>query len=50
MTALQKIAVGVAVAMVATAVFLPGRGPAETAFFKGATDLSKGTIKAAEGQ
>ena len=50
MTAFQKIAVGVAVAMVATAVFLPGRSPQESAVLKGVTNLSKGTITAAEGR
>jgi hypothetical protein len=50
MTGFQKIAVGVAVAMVATAVFLPGRSTQETAVLSGLTSLSKGTISAAEGQ
>jgi hypothetical protein len=50
MTAFQKIAAGVAIAMVATALFLPGRSTQETAVLQGATTLAKGTISAAEGQ
>jgi hypothetical protein len=50
MSAFQKIAFGVAAAMVATAVFLPGRSTQETAVLSGLTSLSKGTISAAEGQ
>jgi hypothetical protein len=50
MTAFQKIAAGAAVAMVATALFLPGRSTQETAVLQGATSLAKGTISAAEGQ
>lgn len=50
MTVAQKIAGGVALAMVLTAVFLPGRSTQETAVLKGLTSLSQGTIKAAEGQ
>jgi hypothetical protein len=50
MTVAQKIAGGVAVAMVLTAVFLPGRSPQESAVFNGLTNLSKGSIQAAEGR
>ena len=50
MTVAQKIAGFVGIAMVATALFLPGRSTQETAVFKGLTNLSKGTISAAEGQ
>jgi hypothetical protein len=50
MTFAQKIAGGVALAMVLTAVFLPGRSTQETAVLKGLTSLSSGTISAAEGQ
>ena len=50
MTALQKGAVFVGIAMVATALFLPGRSSQETAVLNGATNLFKGTISAAEGR
>lgn len=50
MSALQKLAGAVGIAMIATALFLPGRGSSETAFLGGLTNLSKGTIRAAEGQ
>ena len=50
MTFANKIAAGVAVAMIATALFLPGRSTQETAVLNGLTTLSKGTISAAEGQ
>jgi hypothetical protein len=50
MTSAQKIAAGIAIAMVATALFLPGRSTQETAVLQGATSLAKGTISAAEGQ
>lgn len=48
--AAKKLAVAVAVAMVITALALPGRSTQETAVLKGLTSLSSGTIKAAEGQ
>jgi len=50
MTAVQKIAGGLALAMVLTALFLPNRSTQETAVLTGLTTLSKGTISAAEGQ
>jgi hypothetical protein len=50
MTAFQKIAAGIAVAMVITALALPGRSSQEAAVLKGFQGLSTGTIKAAEGQ
>lgn len=50
MTGFQKIAAGVSIAMVVTALFLPGRSSQETAVLGGLTSLSKGTISAAEGQ
>lgn len=50
MTPAQKIAGGIALAMVLTALFLPGRSPQEAAVLKGATSLSQGTIAAAEGR
>jgi hypothetical protein len=50
MTAAQKFAGFVGIAMVATALFLPGRSTQETAVLNGLTSLSKGTISAAEGQ
>jgi hypothetical protein len=50
MTFANKIAAGVAVAMIVTALFLPGRSTQETAVLSGLTSLSKGTISAAEGQ
>lgn len=50
MTVAQKIGGGIAIAMVATALFLPGRSPQETAVLKGATGLAQGTISAAEGR
>ena len=50
MSVAQKIAGFVGIAMVATALFLPGRSPQETAVLGGLTNLSRGTIKAAEGQ
>jgi hypothetical protein len=50
MTAPQKIAGGVALAMVITALALPGRSAQETAVLNGFTNLSKGTISAAEGK
>lgn len=50
MTVAQKIAGGIAVAMVLTALFLPGRSPQETAVLGGLTRLSTGSIRAAEGQ
>lgn len=46
----QKIAAGIAIAMVATALFLPGRSPQEAAVLTGVTNLSKGTIAEAEGR
>jgi hypothetical protein len=50
MTAFQKIAGGVAIAMIVTALALPGRSSQETAVLSGLTNLSKGTISSAEGQ
>jgi hypothetical protein len=50
MTFANKIATGIAVAMIATALFLPGRSPQESAVLTGLTNLSKGSISAAEGQ
>jgi hypothetical protein len=50
MSAFQKIAAGVAIAMVATALFLPGRSTQEAAVFTGLTNLSKGTIAESEGR
>lgn len=50
MTVLQKGAVFVGIAMVATALFLPGRSPQESAVFNGLTNLTKGTISSAEGR
>jgi hypothetical protein len=50
MTVAQKLAAGVAIAMVATALFLPGRSTQEAAVFTGLTNLSKGTIAEAEGR
>jgi hypothetical protein len=50
MTFANKIATGVAIAMIATALFLPGRSTQESAVLNGATNLAKGTISTAEGQ
>lgn len=50
MSVAQKIAGGVAVAMVLTAMFLPGRSSQERAVLGGLTSLSKGTINSAEGR
>jgi hypothetical protein len=50
MTTAQKFAGFVGIAMVCTALFLPGRSGQETAVLKGLTSLSQGTIGAAEGQ
>jgi len=50
MTTAQKFAGFVGIAMVATALFLPGRSSQETAVLNGLTNLSKGTIGAAEGR
>lgn len=50
MTVAQKIAGGIAVAMMITAVVLPGRSPQEGTVLTGLTNLSKGTIQAAEGR
>lgn len=50
MSVAQKIAGGLALAMVITAIALPNRSAQETAVLKGFTSLSQGTIKAAEGQ
>lgn len=50
MTFAQKIAGGIAVAMVITAIALPGRSTQESAVLSGLTSLSQGTIHAAEGQ
>ena len=50
MTTAQKIAGFIGIAMVITAVALPGRSTQETAVLNGLTNLSKGTISAAEGK
>jgi hypothetical protein len=50
MTVAQKIAGGVALAMVLTALLLPGRSTQESAVLQGVTNLSKGTIATAEGR
>jgi hypothetical protein len=50
MTTAQKLAGAVGIAMVVTALALPGRSTQETAVLKGLTSLSTGTIHAAEGQ
>jgi len=50
MTTFQKFAGFVGIAMVITALALPGRSSQETAVLNGLTKLSQGTIKAAEGQ
>lgn len=50
MTIAQKFAGMIGIAMIATALFLPGRSTQETAVLKGLTSLSSGTIHAAEGQ
>ena len=50
MTTMQKLAGAVGLAMIATALFHPGRSTQENAFLKGVTNLSTGTIHAAEGQ
>lgn len=50
MTTAQKFAGFVGIAMVVTALALPGRSSQETAVLNGLTNLSKGTISAAEGR
>lgn len=50
MNAFQKFAGAVGIAMIATALFLPGRSSQETAVLNGLNKLSTGTIKAAEGR
>lgn len=50
MTVAQKIGAGVAIAMIITALALPGRSSQESAVLNGTTNLLKGTISAAEGQ
>jgi hypothetical protein len=50
MTVAQKIAGGIAIAMVATALFLPGRSPQENAVLGNVTKLTTGSIQAAEGR
>ena len=50
MTTFQKLAGFIGIAMVVTAVALPGRSTQETAVLNGLTGLSKGTIYAAEGK
>jgi hypothetical protein len=50
MTVAQKLAAAVGVAMVATALFLPGRSTQETAVLSGLRKVSTGTIAAAEGR
>lgn len=50
MSTIQKLAAAVGIAMVATALLLPGRSAQEAAVLNGATKLSRGTIKAAEGE
>jgi hypothetical protein len=46
----QKIAGGIAIAIVLTALFLPGRSTQEAAVLKGATGLTTGAINSAEGR
>ena len=46
----KTILTGVGIAMVATALFLPGRGQAETTAFKYLLLFSSGSIKTAEGR
>jgi len=50
MSTFQKFAGFVGIAMVVTALALPGRSSQETAVLNGLTSLSKGTISAAEGR
>lgn len=50
MSTFQKFAGFVGIAMVVTALALPGRSSQETAVLNGFTKLSTGTIKAAEGR
>jgi hypothetical protein len=50
MSTAQKIAGFVGITMVLTALFLPGRSQQESAVLNGVTNLSKGTIQAAEGR
>jgi hypothetical protein len=50
MTVAQKIAGGIAIAMVATALFLPGRSSQENAVLSNVTKLTTGSIAAAEGR
>lgn len=50
MTVAQKIAGGIAIAMVATALFLPGRSSQENAVLGNLTKLTTGSINAAEGR
>ena len=50
MSTAQKFAGFVGIAMVVTALALPGRSSQETAVLTGLTNLSKGTISAAEGR
>jgi hypothetical protein len=50
MSTFQKLAGAVGIAMVITALALPGRSSQETAVLNGLTGLSKGTISAAEGR
>lgn len=50
MTFANKIASGIAIAMIATALFLPGRSTQESAVLNGATNLGKGVISSSEGR
>lgn len=50
MTTFQKFAAAAGVAMIITALALPGRSTQETAVLKGLTGLSQGSIHAVEGQ
>lgn len=50
MTAFQKIAGGIALAMVITAIVLPGRSTQETAVLGGLTNLGQGVIAESEGR
>lgn len=50
MTVAQKIAGGIAIAMIITAVVLPGRSAQESATLKGLTGLAQGSIASAEGR
>lgn len=46
---LKELATAVGIAMIATALFLPGRSNLETAVLNRLTSLSRGVIRVAEG-